>query len=98
MYYPQTKAFGAKLFLEVGKRHRIILTSKDVVHSFWVPEFRVKQDAVPGKVISMILTPTKKGEYLLLCNQLCGYGHTEMQSVVEVLDHEDFEKQFKSEF
>ena len=97
-YYPQFKTYGSALYLERGKRHRIILTSKDVVHSFWVPEFRIKQDAVPGKVISMILTPTKNGQYLLLCNQLCGWGHTEMQSVVEVVDHEDFEKQFKSEF
>lgn len=97
-YYPQHKSYGSALYLERGKRHRIILTSKDVVHSFWVPEFRIKQDAVPGKVISMILTPTQNGRYTLLCNQLCGWGHTDMQSVVEVVDHEDFEKQFKSEF
>ena len=97
-YYPQSKTYGSALFLERGKRHRIILTSKDVVHSFWVPEFRIKQDAVPGKVITMILTPTKNGRYTLLCNQLCGWGHTDMQGVVEVVDHEDFEKQFKSEF
>lgn len=97
-YYPQFKSYGSKLFLEAGKRHRIILTSKDVVHAFWVPEFRIKQDAVPGKVISMIITPTQKGQYLLLCNQLCGRDHTDMQSVVEVVDHEDFKKQFESEF
>ena len=90
-YYPATKQYGTKLFLEIGKRHRIILTSKDVVHSFWVPEFRIKQDAVPGKVISMIVTPTKIGSYTLLCNQLCGWGHTDMQGSVEVLDHEGFE-------
>lgn len=97
-YYPQFKTYGSALYLERGKRHRIILTSKDVVHSFWVPEFRVKQDAVPGKVISMILTPTKNGRYTLLCNQLCGRDHTDMQSVVEVLDHEEFEKRLKTEF
>lgn len=91
-YYPASKQYGSKLFMEVGKRHRIILTSKDVVHSFWVPEFRLKQDAVPGKVISLILTPTKVGSYTLMCNQLCGWGHTDMQGTVQVLDHEDFEK------
>lgn len=97
IYYPAYKQYGAKLFMEKGKRHRIILTSKDVVHSFWVPEFRIKQDAVPGKTISMIITPTKNGEYTLMCNQLCGWGHTDMQSIVEVVDHEDFEKNLKSE-
>lgn len=91
-YYPATKQYGAKLYMEVGKRHRIILTSKDVVHSFWVPEFRLKQDAVPGKVIPLILTPTKTGTYTLMCNQLCGWGHTDMQGSVEVVSHEDFEK------
>ncbi len=97
-YYPRFKSYGSKLYLEAGKRHRIILTSKDVVHSFWVPEFRVKQDAVPGKVIPLIITPTKTGRYVLLCNQLCGAGHTEMQALVEVVEHEDFEKQFASDF
>lgn len=95
-YYPQLKAYGSKLFLERGKRHRIILTSKDVVHSFWVPEFRVKQDAVPGKVISMILTPIRAGEYTLLCNQLCGSAHLDMQGVVEVVEHDDFVKNLQT--
>lgn len=94
-YYPATKQYGAKLYMEKGKRHRLILTSKDVVHSFWVPEFRIKQDAVPGKAIALILTPTKTGKYAVLCNQLCGWGHTDMQGAVEVLEHEDFEKNTK---
>ncbi|MBI2387130.1 MAG: cytochrome c oxidase subunit II [Elusimicrobia bacterium] len=97
-YYPQYKTFGAKLFMEKGKRHRLILTSKDVVHAFWVPEFRIKQDAVPGKAIPMILTPTKTGEYTLLCNQLCGRDHYDMLASVEVLEHEDFESSMKAEF
>lgn len=91
-YYPETKQYSAKLYMELGKRHRIVLTSKDVVHSFWVPEFRIKQDAVPGKTTSIVLTPTRVGEYTLLCNQLCGSGHTEMQGIVEVDDHDDFVK------
>ena len=97
-YYPQYKTYGAKLFMEKGKRHRLILTSKDVVHAFWVPEFRLKQDAVPGKAIPMIITPTKLGEYTLLCNQLCGRDHYDMLATVEVLEHEDFESNMKAEF
>ena len=96
-YYPATKQYGTKLYLELGKRHRIILTSKDVVHSFWVPEFRIKQDAVPGKVISLIVTPTRLGSYTLMCNQLCGWGHTDMQGSVEVVDHEGFEANTKAQ-
>jgi len=97
-YYPQYKTFGAKLFMEKGKRHRLILTSKDVIHAFWVPEFRLKQDAVPGKAIPLILTPTKLGEYTLLCNQLCGRDHYDMLASVEVLDHEAFEQSMKPDF
>ena len=97
-YYPSVKQYGDRLYMEKGKRHRLILTSKDVIHSFWVPEFRVKQDAVPGKAIPLIITPTKTGEYHLLCNQLCGWGHTEMQGVVEVVEHDDFEARLKPDF
>lgn len=97
-YYPQFNQYGDKMYMEKGKRHRLIITSKDVVHSFWVPEFRTKQDAVPGKAIPMIITPTKNGEYTILCNQICGWGHTEMLGLVEVLDHEDFEERMKAEF
>lgn len=94
-YYPAYNQYAEKLYLAKDKRHRLILTSKDVIHSFWVPEFRIKQDAVPGKVIPLIITPTKTGEFLLLCNQLCGWGHTEMQASVEVREYQDFEKGLK---
>lgn len=97
-YYPQFKSYGAALVLQKGLRHRLIFTSKDVVHAFWVPEFRIKQDIVPGKVISMIITPTKTGQYTLQCNKLCGVNHTDMLSVVQVVEHEEFEKSVKGEF
>ncbi len=97
-YYPRYKTYGAKLYMEKGKRHRLILSSSDVIHAFWVPEFRLKQDAVPGKAIPLIITPTKTGEYLLLCNQLCGRDHYDMQAAVEVLEHAEFEENMKAEF
>ena len=53
---------------------------------------------MPGKAIPMILTPTKLGEYTLLCNQLCGRDHYDMLATVEVLEHEDFESNMKAEF
>lgn len=96
-YYPKVGNYASKLYMEKGKRHRIILTSKDVVHSFWVPEFRLKQDAVPGKVIHLLLTPTRVGEYTLLCAELCGKDHTDMTGKVEVLEHEEFEAALNTE-
>lgn len=97
-YYPKYNQYGSKLWMEKGKRHRLILSSKDVVHSFWVPEFRLKQDAVPGKAIPLILTPVKDGEYTILCNQLCGWGHTDMTGLVQVVDHDQFEQEMKPDF
>ena len=79
------------MFLERGKRHRIILTSKDVVHSFWVPEFRLKQDAVPGKVTSIVITPTKVGTYRVICTELCGLGHALMRTSAIVMTQEAFD-------
>lgn len=97
-YYPKYQQFGAKLFLEKGARHRIILTSQDVVHSFWVPEFRLKQDALPGKVVHLMFTPTKTGEYTLICSELCGTAHTDMTALVEVVDAGQLETKLKGEF
>lgn len=93
-YYPKFDQLGSRLYLPVGKRVRIQLSAKDVVHSFWVPEFRMKQDAVPGKVTTLMFTPTQEGSYLLLCNQLCGRDHTIMTSYVDVINAEEFEKKF----
>lgn len=97
-YYPKHEQFGTKLFLERGARHRIILSSNDVVHSFWVPAFRLKQDAVPGKVVHLLLTPTEAGDYELMCSELCGWGHTEMTAQVEVIEPGTLESRLKGEF
>lgn len=93
-FYPKFNLTASRLYVPLGKRVRISLTSKDVVHSFWVPEFRMKQDAIPGKITTLLFTPTREGTYLLLCNQLCGRGHTDMTAYVNVLAPEAFEKRF----
>ncbi len=94
-YYPQHDYYSPVLLLPQGKRVRLLLTSKDVVHSFWVPQFRTKQDAIPGKVVSLILTPTVIGTYTLLCNELCGMDHTLMTAQVDVMDAQAFEDRIK---
>jgi len=64
----------------VDKPVRVRLRSKDVIHSFFLPNMRVKQDAVPGMAISVWLVPTKTGEFELACAELCGNGHYRMKA------------------
>lgn len=89
-------AVGNELHLPVGKKVLIELTSKDVIHDFFVPEFRIKQDAMPGMKIPVWVEPTRIGHYELACAQLCGFGHALMRGDVYVESPEDFEKWLKS--
>jgi cytochrome c oxidase subunit II len=79
-----------ELVLLVDEPVEIILTAKDVIHAFWVPEFRMKQDAVPGIETRTVITPQKVGEYDVICTELCGLGHSAMRSQVRVLSAEDY--------
>lgn len=79
-----------ELILPVDKRARMELNSNDVLHSFWVPEFRVKQDLVPGAQQNLYFTPTRVGEYDLICAELCGLSHYKMMRVVRVVEQDEF--------
>lgn len=72
------------LHLPVGRPVKIVLRSKDVLHDFYVPEFRAKMDLVPGLVTYFWMTPTKTGTFDILCAELCGTGHHEMRGKVVV--------------
>ena len=64
-----------------------------MIHAFYVPEFRMYQDILPGRKIDWVwFTPEKVGHYALACNQLCGNGHYNMQAKIEVVSAEDYEK------
>lgn len=80
-----------QLHLPVGRAVRIELTSEDVIHSFFLPDFRVKQDAVPGMVIPVWFQPTATGEYPLGCAELCGLGHYRMRGSVTVHEADAFD-------
>jgi cytochrome c oxidase subunit 2 len=67
------------------------LRSRDVLHSFFVPQFRLKQDAVPGMSIPMWFEATEVGDYDLICAELCGWGHYKMAGKVHVLEKADYE-------
>jgi cytochrome c oxidase subunit II len=69
---------------------RVVLSSEDVIHSFFVPAFRVKQDVVPGKIVSTWFDPTRVGTYTFFCAQYCGTAHAQMIGSIVVLSPDDF--------
>jgi cytochrome c oxidase subunit 2 len=88
--YPESGAVTPELVLQVDRPVRMHLTSDDVLHNFWVPEFRVKQDTVPGKVTYLRFTPNVLGEYVLRCAELCGTNHSGMLATVRVVPADEF--------
>jgi cytochrome c oxidase subunit 2 len=91
--YPDLGITSTELFLPVNKQALLTLSSTDVIHSFWVPEFRVKQDALPGEGFEreLRITPSKVGEYKVRCAELCGRQHYNMLAAVKVLSQGDFD-------
>lgn len=81
----------ATLHLPIDRPVKALLRSKDVLHDFYVPEFRAKMDAVPGMISYMWFTPTKAGIYEVLCAELCGVGHHTMRGMVVVDEKEAYE-------
>lgn len=79
------------LHLPIDQPVKVLLRSKDVLHDFYVPEFRAKMDAVPGMITYMWFTPTKVGTYEVLCAELCGMGHHTMRGTVIVDTGEDYD-------
>ncbi|MES2498929.1 MAG: cytochrome c oxidase subunit II [Pseudomonadota bacterium] len=78
------------LVIPTGKKIRILLTSTDVIHSWWVPEFGVKQDAIPGFIHEVWFKVDKPGTYRGQCAELCGVGHAYMPIVVEAMPLEQY--------
>ncbi len=82
----------------VNKVVRVDLTSKDVIHSFYVPNMRLRQDAVPGRVIHLWFQATEVGKYDIPCSQLCGFGHSGMLGTLYVQSQEDYDKWLKDAY
>jgi cytochrome c oxidase subunit 2 len=91
--YPDYDVSSTSLNLPVNRQAVLQLTSTDVIHSFWVPEFRVKQDALPGDALikELRVTPTRVGEYKVRCAELCGRQHAYMENAVVVMSQADFD-------
>lgn len=84
------------LRLPVDRSARLYLSARDVIHSFWVPEFRQKQDAVPGITTEITVTPTETGSFRLICTELCGLGHALMRTRAIITSEPDFERWLSS--
>ena len=89
--YPDNDVTTGELHLPIGKTVEINMTASDVIHAFWIPEFRVKQDAIPGRQTNLRFTPRKAGDYQLICAELCGPYHGVMKSQVVVESQEAFD-------
>ena len=90
--YPQYKKTSAVLRLPIDQSVVLRMTTKDVIHSFWVPQFRQKQDLTPGIHPTLHITPTKIGTYPVICTELCGLGHALMRSRAQVVSQRDFDR------
>jgi len=87
----------AELAIPVNREIHLLMHSKDVGHSFFVPELRVQQDFVPGLDVSVHFTATKIGKYEIVCTQLCGLGHYNMKAYLEVKSQEDYDAWLKQQ-
>jgi cytochrome c oxidase subunit 2 len=83
---------GGELYLPVDRPVRVWLRSIDVLHNFYVPEFRAKMDMVPGMVTFFWITPTRTGEFEVLCAEYCGTAHAFMRGYVVVADEADYQE------
>jgi cytochrome c oxidase subunit II len=89
--YPESGITTGELHVPVGADVQLNLSAQDVIHSFWVPNFRLKQDAIPGMATQLRFVATKPGTYPVVCAELCGGYHGSMRSQVIVHTPEDYD-------
>lgn len=83
---------SSDLVIPEGRPVHVLLHSRDVIHSFYVPEFRLYQDCVPGRTIGWVwFQATRTGDFQLACNQLCGTGHYNMKAPIHIMSGQDFD-------
>jgi cytochrome c oxidase subunit II len=82
---------SGELVLPVGRAAHFTMSAVDVIHSFWVPHFGQKMDAVPGIETEIVVTPKRTGEFTVVCTELCGLGHATMRAKARVVSEEEFE-------
>ncbi|HIK29481.1 MAG: cytochrome c oxidase subunit II [Oscillatoriaceae bacterium SKW80] len=95
--YPESGVTSGELHLPLGKEVQLNITAPDVLHSLWLPEFRLKQDAIPGRNAELRFTANKIGEYPIVCAELCGSYHGAMRTRLIVETPEEFENWLASQ-
>lgn len=90
--YPQGNRSLAVLYVPARRPVKLIMTSRDVIHSFYVPDFRIKQDVLPGRYTTVWFEAKAPGTYPILCTEYCGAGHSTMRGEVVALEPADFDR------
>lgn len=90
--YADSGIVGGDLHVPVGHPVHLNIKAGDVIHAFWLPQFRIKQDAIPGRDTTLTFTPTLEGEYPVICAELCGAYHGGMKTVLYVMSEEDYDQ------
>ena len=88
--YPETGIVSGELHVPIDRPVELDISANDVIHAFWVPEFRLKQDAIPGQTTHLSFTPNRVGEYPVICAELCGAYHGGMKTWAVVHSPDDF--------
>ena len=95
-HYPQGDIISGELHVPAGRPVTLRMEAKDVIHAFWVPEFRLKQDVIPGQPTQLSFTATRPGRYPIVCAELCGPYHGGMRSTVVVEEADAWDEWFSS--
>lgn len=93
--YPGAKEEVGELHMPIGQEVVLRMQAMDVIHGFWVPEFRLKQDVIPGQTTEVRFTPIRAGEYTINCTQLCGAYHGVMRSLAVVQEPKAYQAWIK---
>lgn len=89
--YPDSGITAGEMHVPVGKDIKLNIKAQDVIHAFWLPQFRLKQDAIPGQDAELRFRPTLAGEYPIICAELCGAYHGAMASKLYVMEQDDYD-------
>ena len=90
--YPESGVISGEMHVPVNRPVALTMTGGDVIHAFWLPEFRIKQDVIPGRETYLVFTPNKIGNYPIICAELCGAYHGGMKTQLYVESEEDYQK------
>ncbi len=94
-HYPEGDITSGELHVPNGRPVELRMKANDVIHAFWVPQFRIKQDVIPGQPTVLTFTPTKAGSYPIVCAELCGPYHGGMRSTVVVHEPDAYDAWFQ---